>query len=473
MLFIELDREHNRSFTKQIYKQLRKQILCGELKYGERFPSTRELSSELHVSRNTVLTAYDMLVSEGFANSIPGSGIYVSQSAASLPLYATSVTDYSVASLSSDVVPQYAISFDSGIPALDLFPRSRWNRIVAHTFREAPVSALGYDDPQGRPELRGVLASYLKKTRGINCNPEQIIITTGAKQGLTLIAKCLLNQNSEVWLEDPSNANVRQIFSYHTNLITPIPVDHEGIQTDQFPQNKKPTLIFVTPSHQFPMGGILPIQRRLELIGFAKRSGCYLVEDDYDSEFRYDGIPVNSLYELDNEHVIYVGTFSKVLFPSLRLGYIVLPYPLLEQCREWKRLADHHSNSIYQLALMHFIESGELERHIMRMKKIYYKRRCKLLELLETHFPKQVHILGESAGMHVVAAFDGVAFSPELVRRIKDEGVYIVPVENHGVIKGKHIHQVILGYAHLNPEEMEEGLIKVKQIACHKSCIKE
>jgi GntR family transcriptional regulator/MocR family aminotransferase len=202
----------------------------------------------------------------------------------------------------------------------------------------------------------------------------------------------------------------------------------------------------------------------LELIQFARQSGCYLVEDDYDSEFRYNGIPVNSLYELDNDHVIYLGTFSKVLFPSLRLGYIVLPYPLLKQCREWKRLADHHSNSVYQMALMRFIESGELERHIMRMKKIYRKRRCKLLELLETYFPQQVHIYGESAGMHIVAAFNGVNFSPELVQRINDAGVYIVPVENHAIIKGESNDQVILGYAHLNPAEMEQGLVKIKQI---------
>lgn len=463
MLFIKLEREHKRSFTKQIYQQLRKQILYGELKYGERLPSTRELSKELHVSRNTVLTAYDMLISEGFADSIPGSGVYVKQSTESLPFNEMAVTDYSAASLSKDIVSPCAVSFDSGIPALDLFPRSKWNRIVTRTFREAPASVLGYDDPQGRPELRNTLASYLKKTRGIRCNPEQIIITTGAKQGLTLIAKCLLNQNSEVWLEDPSNANVRQIFSYHTNLITPIPVDHQGIRTELFLQGKKPALIFVTPSHQFPMGGFLPIQRRLELVQFARERGCYLVEDDYDSEFQYDGIPVNSLYELDSEHVIYVGTFSKVLFPSLRLGYIVLPYPLLEPCREWKRLADHHSNSVYQLALMRLMENCELERHIMHMKKIYYQRRCRLLELLETHFPGQVHVYGKAAGMHVVASFDGVCFSTELVRRIKDSGVYVVPVEHHAAIKGGHANQIILGYANLTPEEMEQGLIQIKQ----------
>ncbi|MEN6351197.1 MAG: PLP-dependent aminotransferase family protein [Syntrophomonas sp.] len=464
MFFIELDRESKRSFSKQIYMQIRKKILCGELKCGERFPSTRELSGELHVSRNTVLTAYDMLIAEGFAHSIPGSGIYVSQGAAKLPFPRPLVTDSYTASLSAVKVARETINFDSGIPALDLFPRNKWNQLVSRSFMEAPVSALGYDDPQGRPELRQVLAAYLEKSRGIHCHPDQIIITSGAKQGLTLIAKCLLDQNSEVWLEDPSNANVRQIFSYHTNRITPVPVDHEGILTEYFPLNRKPVLIFTTPSHQFPMGGILSIQRRLELVRLAEESGCYLVEDDYDSEFRYDGIPVHSLYELNNERVIYIGTFSKVMFPSLRLGYIVLPYSLLEQCLEWKRLADHHSNSIYQLALMRFIESGQLERHIMRMKKIYYKRRGCLLELLEAYFPGQVSIYGESAGMHIVAGFDGVVFSPDLVRRIKDEGVYIVPAENHSVVKGRHLGQVILGYAQLNQDEMAEGLTRLKRI---------
>lgn len=463
MLFLRIDKEHKRSYARQIYIQLRQKILNGELNSGEILPSTRELSNELHVSRNTVLTAYDMLVSEGFAFSLPGSGIYVKQGV-NIFQSQEKVRDYQMASLSFDQVPPNTISFDSGIPALDLFPRNKWNRVTAQAFKEAPFSVLGYDDPQGRPEFRSVLAAYLKKTRGVNCHPDQIIITSGAKQGLSLIAKCLLNHDSEVWLEDPSNDNVKRIFSYHTNKITPIAVDNEGIQLDCFPINKKPTFIFVTPSHQFPMGGVLSIQRRLELIRFARQTGCYLVEDDYDSEFRYDGIPINSLYELDREHVIYIGTFSKVLFPSLRLGYLVLPFPIVEQCREWKRLGDHHSNSIYQLALMRFIESGELEKHIMRMKKLYYKRRNSLLELVNRHFPNQVNVYGEATGMHIVAEFDGVIFSPELIRCAKTLGIYIVPVENHAITKDIHINKIILGYAHLDPLDIDQGLIRLKKV---------
>lgn len=463
MLFIEFDKEPKRSYTTQIYRQVREKILNGELKSGERLPATRALSSELSVSRNTILSAYDMLMSEGYVQGVLGSGVYVNHGAQAFN-QPEKMVDYQVASLEADELSQNMINFDSGIPALDLFPRGKWNRFITQAFNEAPLSALGYDYPQGRPELRRVLAAYLKKVRGVDCHPEQIIITAGTKQGLSLIAKCLLNQESEVWLEDPTNHNVKEIFSYHTNHITPIAVDAEGIQTNQLPANKVPSFLFVTPSHQFPMGGILSIQRRLELTQFARDTGCYIVEDDYDSEFRYNGEPLNSLYELNRQQVIYVGTFSKILFPSLRLGYLVLPYPLIEQCREWKRLGDHHSNSINQLALMRFIESGELERHIMRTKKIYGKRRDFLLSLLEKYFPGLVKVYGTPAGMHIVAEFDGITFSPELVERIKDTGTNIVPVENHALIKGKHTSQIILGYAHLNQTEMEQGIINIKSV---------
>ncbi|MEL7656228.1 MAG: PLP-dependent aminotransferase family protein, partial [Bacillota bacterium] len=358
-MFISIDKRKCRSYTNQIYDTLRNKILSGELEGGAALPSTRELSGELSVSRNTILAAYDMLSADGFVQSVPGSGIYVCHGAKAVrqPIQ---VLDYQTASLSDNLVLQNIINFDSGIPALDLFPGNKWITTFSQTFRDAPVSALGYDDPQGRSELRCTLASYLKKSRGITCSADQILITSGAKQGLTLVAKCLLNSDSEVWLEDPSNRNVKEIFSYHTSHITPIPVDQEGIMINQFPKDKNPSLIFVTPSHQFPMGGILSIQRRLELIQYAQKSNCFIIEDDYDSEFRYDRSPIKSLYELDPDHIIYIGTFSKVLFPSLRLGYIVLPPVLVPKFRHWKRLSDHHSDSISQLTMMRFIESGTL-----------------------------------------------------------------------------------------------------------------
>lgn len=462
MVFLELDHTHERSYSKQIHIQIRSKILSGEFSSGEMLPSTRELAKILGVARNTVSNAYDILLSEGLAYSVPGSGVYIS------PGFHSShtpkiINSFSTASLSDIAIPEGTINFDSGLPALNLFPRSKWNHTAAKAFNEAPVSALGYDNPQGRPEFREVLAHYLNQTRGIACHPDQIIITSGTKQGLSLAAKCLLDGKSEVWIENPTNDNVKQIFSYHRGRIIPFEVDEEGIQPDLFDINRKPDLIFVTPSHQFPMGGILSIKRRLEIIEFARKCGCYILEDDYDSEFNYEGLPVHSLFEFDEEHVIYAGTFSKTMFPSLRLGYLVVPQALVPKIRELKRLSDHHSNSIYQLALMRFIESGDLTRHIKHMKREYKKRRDILLTLLMTYFPENVKVYGRHAGMHIAAEFKNTIFTPELIQHLLNCGVYIVPVEKHSITKGLHQNQIILGYAQLTYEEMERGLMILKQ----------
>ncbi|MGI6733668.1 MAG: PLP-dependent aminotransferase family protein [Anaerovoracaceae bacterium] len=463
MLYIDLDKTKKRSYAVQIYTKIREMILAGELPAGEPLPSSRDLSRELSVSRNTVLAAYDMLVSEGAVCSIAGSGYYVLSGVKNNPRR-ISTEDRQTASLSDMVISDDMINFDSGLPALDLFPRVKWNRTVSGAFLDAPVSALGYDDPQGRPEFRDVLCSYLKKTRGISCAPEQIIVTSGTKQGLSLTAKCLLDSESEVWIENPTNANVKQIFSYHTNKIIPFEVDAHGIRPEEFPSDGKPDLMFVTPSHQFPMGGILPLQRRIALTEFAAKSGAYLLEDDYDSAFTYDGQPLNSLFELDNNRVIHAGTFSKVLFPSIRLGYLVVPEHLVPGMRELKRLSDHHSNSVYQLALMRFIENGDLDRHIRRMKKEYQKRRDLLIELLHEYFGDRVHIHGASAGMHVVAEFDNVAFTEQRINKLLDAGVYVVPVERHSLTKGSHANQIIMGYAGLTREDLMSGLDILKKV---------
>lgn len=460
-MHLYLDETKKRSFARQIYGEIRKKILSGELESDQALPSSRDLSRELCVARNTVLTAYDMLVSEGAVYSVAGSGFYVSSDVKYEPR-SISMDDRQTASLSDYVITEKTINFDSGIPALDLFPRQKWSRTVSRAFLDAPVSALGYDDPQGRPEFRSVLCEYLKKTRGISCRADQIIVTAGTKQSLSLTAKCLLHSESEVWIENPSNTNVEKIFSYYTDKITPFEVDEQGMKPKLFPAAGKPSLIFTTPSHQFPMGGILPMQRRVELIRFARKSGAYLLEDDYDSEFCYDAHPSNSLFELDCEHVIYTGTFSKVLFPSVRLGYLVVPLRLVPQMRELKRLADHHSNSGYQLAMMRFIESGDLERHIRRMKKEYRNRRDCLLELLSSNFGTHVRVHGGSAGMHVVAEFKDTVFDPERIRRLLQAGVYVVPVEDHSLIKGSHTNQIILGYAGLTKDAMTRGLELIK-----------
>jgi GntR family transcriptional regulator/MocR family aminotransferase len=463
MVCLNLEKEYGVTLIKQIYSQLRSKILRGELKKDCRLPSTRELAQTLNISRTTVLIAYDMLISEGLAISKPGSGIFV-QSGAENTQNPAAVRDYHLTAFTSSELAADTISFHSGTPALDLFPRSKWIKAQTQAIREAPVSALGYDYPNGRPEFRATLAAFLKRMRGINCHPDQIIVTTGAKQGLTLIARCLLDPKKEAWIEDPTNKNVRKIFAYQTEHLTPVAVDRKGIRPDLFPTGRAPALIFVSPSHQFPMGGILPIQRRLELIRFAKENNCYIIEDDYDSEFRYKGLPIHSLHELDSERVIYVGSFSKTLFPSLRLGYMILPPALVKPFMELKRLSDHHSNSLNQLAAMRFIDSGELERHILRMNKLYARRYHQLVDALHNFFPCGVSILGEAAGFHIVAEFTGVDFTPGLIEKLETAGVSIIQVEDHAMIKGSHTGQIILGFAHLNQEEMIQGLSRLRQV---------
>lgn len=462
-MFLQVEKDCGLSYAAQIYAQIRSMILRGELREGEKLTSTRELSSQLRVSRNTVLIAYDMLSAEGFLRGESGSGVFVREGVKFVNS-PEQISDYSMSAFAHAPLDGDTIAFHSGTPALELFPRAKWNKIASQALMEAPVSSLGYDDPQGRIELRRTLAAYLKKTRGIDCQSDQILITSGAKQGITLLAKSLLNGDEEVWLEDPSNLNVRKIFSYHTEKITPIAVDRQGIRPELFSTDRSPAFIFVSPSHQFPMGGILSVQRRLQLVHFAQKVGCFIVEDDYDSEFRYNSLPIHALHEFAPDRVIYIGTFSKILFPSLRLGYLVLPPALIERFREWKRLSDHHSNSLCQLALMRFIESGDLQRHILRMKRLYARRRDTLLVLLEAHFGGNVRVFGAEAGMHVVCEFFGVDFSADCLAKLKCAGVDVIPVEEHSLEKGKHRSEIILGYAHLNTPQMEQGIIRLKQV---------
>lgn len=463
MLYLNIEKESKNSLTKQIYEQVRLKILNGDLKEGEKLASTRELSRILNISRNTVIMSYEMLISEGLVNSKTGSGLYVSPGA-KYDRMPKQVLDYDMTAFSVKQLPKDSVNFHSGTPALDQFPFNKWLKAVSKAYREAPISALGYDYPTGRPEFRETLSIYLQKTRGISCHPDQILITTGSKQGLSLVAQCLLNPDKEAWIEDPSNINVRRIFQNYSKHIKPLSVDDKGIRTDLFPTQRTPALIFITPSHQFPMGGILPIQRRLELILYAREAGCYIIEDDYDSEFRYKGLPINSLRELENERVIYLDTFSKTLFPSIRLGYMVLPPALLEQFTEYKRLGDHHSNSLSQLAVMNFIDSGEMERHIVHMNKLYLKRRSYLISLLNDSFHDSVKILGDAAGIHIVAEFRDIIFTPGLINELEAAGVSVIPVEEHTIVKGRHTNQLILGYAHLKQDEMKIGVERLKKV---------
>ncbi|WP_458413455.1 PLP-dependent aminotransferase family protein [Schinkia sp. CFF1] len=460
MAWLTIDRSLNTPLIRQIYKQLRTKILSGELSAGYRLPSTRHLAEELGVSRNVILEAYDQLLAEGFLEGQPGAGTFVAEGAYLKKM--DMVTSYMLEDSLSKKNNNF-IDFRSGIPALDLFPRKQWGQLAKRVSIETDHSLFGYDSPEGRIELRTVLSDYLLRTRGVECHPDQLVITTGATQALTLIAKLLISENDQVIIEDPITHEIQTIFQSYGAFLLPIRVDKNGMDTSQIPLIIKPAFIFVTPSHQFPIGGTLPIQRRVQVIEYARKMDSYIVEDDYDSEFRYEGPSVSSLQGLDPERTIYIGTFSKILSPALRLGYLILPQALIKSGRTLKYFSDLHTPSLEQLTLALFIKEGYLEKHIFRMKKVYRKRRDFLKEQLYKEFGEQVTIHGDSTGLHLVAEFDGIHFTESLVTKIIAHGVKVYPVELHTINKGLFSNQIILGFGNLDEVKIADGVAKLKR----------
>ncbi|MHB8157469.1 MAG: MocR-like pyridoxine biosynthesis transcription factor PdxR [Desulfocucumaceae bacterium] len=463
MLWVPVDRSLDIPLYRQIYNQIRSHTLNGTLRAGEKLPPTRTLASNLGVSRNVIMEAYDQLRAEGFIEGRPGAHTCVAEGAFLEEFLAPGLPRTDVPALTAASATEAAIiDFRYGIPLLSSFPRLLWERTSRRTILEAPDQAFGYGSPEGLPGLRKVLSRYLIKTRGLRCDPGQLIITTGATQAFTLIAGLLLSRQARVLVEDPVTGGVINIFQSSGCTILPVPVDSQGMRTDLLPDVNNPAAVVVTPSHQFPLGGTLPVQRRIQLIQFSRKYGCYIVEDDYDSEFRFSGNPVSSLQGLDPEKVIYVGTFSKILSPALRLGYLVLPHPLVERCRNLKRHSDFHTPTLDQITLAKLIENGLLERHIAKMRKVYKGLRDTLSASLENNFKGRVRLLGSPAGLHLTAEFRDIAFTKDLVEKALSHGVRIHPVEEHAIIKKRHLSRVIFGYGNLTAGQIEEGLGRLK-----------
>lgn len=463
MFWIPIDRTIDVPLIRQVYEQIRTRILHGELVAGECLPSTRELSSSLGLSRNVVVGAYEQLFAEGYIEGKQGSGTYVAEGAyLDLQEKTDSLSFFDMHQLKEET--NDVIDFRPGIPALEMFPRNPWARITKQVCEDTSHSVFGYGHPEGRIELRHILSRYLKRTRGVHCHPDQLIITSGATQALSLIASLLLSPGDEVIIEDPITHEIQTIFTSPGSMLYPVPVDEQGIKTELIPLDKKPSFIFVTPSHQFPLGGTLTIQRRIQLIQFARKSDCFIVEDDYDSEFRYQGAPINSLQGLDPDRVIYIGTFSKILSPALRLGYLILPPSLAKRCKDLKWFTDLHTPTLEQLTIARFIDERHLERHIRKMKKVYKGRRDHLNKCLKEEFGSKVKVLGDSTGMHLIAEFQKMEFPDRRVNEIANKyKVQIYSVELHTIKKGMHRNKIILGYGNLTFEEIKEGIHRLKQ----------
>jgi GntR family transcriptional regulator/MocR family aminotransferase len=458
---IALDRGSSLPLIRQIYFEISSRILSGELGAGERLPSTRETAGELGVSRNVVMEAYEQLAAEGFLLGISGAGTYVADGvrheAPARDAGARERRQSPGRSLPA-AGAEGAVDFGLGRPALDLVPYRAWARIEYEARLASPPGSLGSSPVEGLPDLREEIRGYVWRRRGIECSPEQIVITSGALHGAALLAGFLLRPGSELLFEDPGHKLIREAFEARGARIIPAPVDEEGIRVETLPRESRPIIAFVTPSHQFPLGGCLSIQRRIALVEWARESGCLLVEDDYESEFRYDVGPVGSIQRLDPGNVVYLGTFSKILFPAIRLGYLVLPESLVDGCVARKRLTDRYGAPSPQQAMARFIREGRLDRHIARMRKEYRRRRDVLLDALTESFGGEARINGRSTGLHIAASFEGLAFDAARVDSIRRAGAVVHPIDDYAVVKGSHPDAIAMGYSHLSIEEIERGV---------------
>jgi GntR family transcriptional regulator/MocR family aminotransferase len=464
----------------RIYRSVRESILTGRVPLGSRLPVSRALALELGVSRNVVLIAYDQLIAEGYAAGRVGSGTYVSAAIPDamvkiphagrspagrstppplrLSSYGRRVSRQLVRPHTPTLKTNLKYDFEYGLaPALD-FPHTLWRRIAAGRVR-AP--SLDYAHPEGHASLRGAIAEYLRQSRAVVCDLDQILIVNGSQQALDLTARVLLDRGDCVVVEEPGYPGAREVFESVGARLLPVPVDEAGLCVDRLPRrNRRARLAYVTPSHQFPAGAILPLARRLALLAWAERTGAYVLEDDYDSEYRYDERPVESVQGLDGgRRVLYIGTFSKVLAPALRVGYMVVPKPLMPVFTRAKLLEDRHTAIWQQEVLADFIRDGHFERYLRRCRARNASRRGALLDALEEHLGSAAQVSGASAGVHVLVWLRGLS-QPRLntvIAAAARQGVGIYSASQY-YVKPPHRCELMLGYGALSERQIREGI---------------
>ena len=467
------------SVGRTIYDLLRTQIADGTLPAGARAPSTRGLAIELGVSRTTVTAAYEQLAAEGHLVTSSGRVARVAKPlmasapserpAVRRPNSAPTVSGFGrrLQAIDLPVLPNAKpanVDFLYGAVASRDFPTLAWRRAYQAELLHQQTR-LFYAPPEGDASLRSALQGYLRRARGLACDAEQILVVHGSQQGIDLCARLLLDAEDAFVFEDPGYLMARCCFEATGARCLASPVDAQGLDTRHLPQDKNARLVYVTPSHQFPLGGVLPITRRQELLQWASRNNSWIVEDDYDGEFRYGQRPIDALQSIDVDgRVIYVGTFSKTLSPQLRLGYLVLPPGLVAVFRQAKRLTDRHAPVLEQRVLASLIESGAYERHVRRMRRENERRRAALLDAIARYLPKDVQVGGTSAGLHVVLWLPFLRPKDEfgLVTEARQIGVGIYPVS--ALFVGPELPNqprpagFILGYASLTVEQIQQGI---------------
>jgi GntR family transcriptional regulator / MocR family aminotransferase len=443
---VAIDRASSLPLHRQVYDGFRSAILEGRLRPGQRIPSTRVLAAEIRVSRFPILNAYAQLLAEGYLESRIGSGTVVSSSLPEQLTWSRPTSTKAIAARRgprpvakrSSVLPSKENSpwivhlgaFRVGQVAFAQFPHQIWSSLVARHCRAMDARSAHYGNPMGDESLRRAIANYLKIARSVRCEAEQVVVVNGSQQALEITARVLLDRGTRVWIEEPCYRLAQNVFRLSGCELIPICVDEEGLDVaGGIRKCRKARAAFVSPSHQFPLGVTMSASRRLQLIEWAQSSGAWIIEDDYDSDYRYESQPIASLQGLDpNSRVIYIGTFSKVLFPSLRLGYIVVPPDMVDRFLVTRRVMDLGSPTFYQEVLADFIEEGHFERHIRRMRILYGELRRLLVDNLREQLGKTLSPIGDEAGMHLTAMLDAKHGDEEIAARAVHQRLSLWPL---------------------------------------------
>lgn len=469
------------SLFQQIYENLRQAILSNRLRIGFQLPSTRLLAKELKVSRNTVMAVYDQLIAEGYLQSKAGAGTFVAEDLpaelletrkAKIPVNSTALREiakrgkiFFETSFTFTNQPNKPRAFQTGFSAIDEFPIEIWTRIASRRLRKMPRNRLDYCETQGYPPLREEIAKYLAASRGVHCEANQIIIVAGSQQGLDLSARILLDVGDEAWIEDPNYVGAKGALLGAGAKLIHVPLDSEGLNVEKGTQlSKKARLAYVTPSHQFPLGVVMSLSRRFELLEWANKNSAWIVEDDYDGEFRYEGKPLMALQGLDKDNrVIYVGTFSKVLFPSLRLGYLVVPPDLVEGFTRTLSFTSYHAPMLEQVVLTDFICEGHFGRHIRRMRSFYAERQKVLRTAIKENLDDFLEVEKDVAGMHLVAWLKNGLNDIEIAEKALKHGVYTPPLSFY-CTDAKLRDGLLLGYTGISPTEILMGVERLRMM---------
>ncbi|WP_019529309.1 PLP-dependent aminotransferase family protein [Dasania marina] len=473
---IQLDKQLSSSLSLQLYEAIRGRVLSRQLVAGTKLASSRVLAQQLQISRNTVLTAIDQLRAEGYLESRTGSGVWVTSSlpdyhmepAPALSLTKTSAIKTTLSEFGCQLAKMDADnepvnhSFSLGVPALDHFPTDVWQRLSNRQQELKDPDLLGFTDSLGYLPLRESIRHYLQESRGINCTTEQILISYGAQQALDLCARVLLNRKDMAVVEEPGYHGMKAALTSVGASIKPCKVDQQGLNINALRLLKnKPKMIYTTPAHQYPLGQIMPLTRRLQLLEWAATNNCWIIEDDYDSEYHFTHRPLPAMQSLaQHDQVIYLGSFSKVLFPAIRLGYLVLPKNLIKAFTNAKFVSCAETAIHNQIVTANFLQEGHFKTHLKRMRVLYGERWQIIRRECEQQLPNWCELQAEHAGMHVVIIFNKHVDDQKLQDILAKKQLITHSLSDFYYGNNKR-YGLVLGFANSSPEQIKQGIATI------------